>query len=108
MRRAFSPFQGGIDYTEMSDQIFSDNISMDDKSLLNDKEIARFLNFSPQWVRQQRRLRRRDERHALTLDPVMVGEKPRYDRDEFMLWYEQLKAAKRPPEGTKIHDNTTA
>ena len=80
----------------MNDELFSDSNCFDTASLLNDKEIARLLNFSTEWVRQQRRLRRTGRKHALTIDPVMVGEKPRYDRDEFMGWYERLKATKQP------------
>jgi hypothetical protein len=52
-------------------------------------------------------LRRTGQKHALTIDPVMVGEKPRYDRDEFMGWYERLKATKRPPENSKILEPAT-
>ena len=67
---------------------------MDTKTpeLLNDKQIGQLVGFSPQWVRVQRLFRRRGQPHILSLDPVMVGSKPRYVADEVMAWVESLKA----------------
>jgi hypothetical protein len=83
-------------------QIFSEQHIQTD-NLLNDTDITRALNFSDSWVRQQRRLRRKGQKHALTIDPVMVGEKPRYTAEEFREWLQRLKTEKQPP-GTAPSD----
>lgn len=62
--------------------------------LLDDRDIGRLLNFSDSWVRQQRRNRRLGLKHALTLDPVMVGDHPRYDPAAFARFMQDLKAGK--------------
>lgn len=61
------------------------------EELLSDAEIARALKMSKQWVRVQRHKRRRGEAHYLQLDPVMIGSKPRYLRDEFEALLTKLK-----------------
>lgn len=43
-----------------------------------DKDIARRLNLSPQWVRGQRHKRRHGEPHTFTLEPRYIGKSPRY------------------------------
>lgn len=66
--------------------------------LLNDKDIAQRLGFSRSWVRQERFRRRRGQHHALSIDPIFVGTKPRYRTEEFDAWVAQLKAPK-PADG---------
>lgn len=48
----------------------------------NDKDIARRLSLSPQWVRGQRHKRRNGLPHFLTLNPRYIGSCPRYVADE--------------------------
>ena len=62
--------------------------------LLDDRDVGRLLNFSTSWVRQQRRNRRLGLKHAFTLDPVMVGDRPRYDPVAFAQFMQDLKAGK--------------
>ena len=62
--------------------------------LLDDRDVGRLLNFSTSWVRQQRRNRRLGLKHAFTLDPVMVGDGPRYDPVAFAQFMQDLKAVR--------------
>lgn len=65
----------------------------EDVALLNDRQVGRLAGFSQQWVRQQRMCRRRNLRHALAIDPVYVGPKPRYVKEDVMAWIDSLKMA---------------
>ena len=67
-------------------------------ALLNDKDIASELCLSCSWVRKQRWLRRHDEEHVFTVDPVMIGSVPRYRTDDFQAWMEALNG---PGEGER-------
>ena len=57
---------------------------------LSDKEIAFELRMSRSWVRKQRWLRRCGEDHVFTVDPILIGNTPRYRRDEVEAWINGL------------------
>jgi hypothetical protein len=63
--------------------------------LVNDKFVARLLDKSDSWVRQERRRRKLGQRHSLTIDPVMVGPSPRYIRREVDELLRELKTARQ-------------
>jgi len=69
-----------------SEQAGSSTIS----PLMTDRDIAKRLSFSESWVRQQRSNRRHGRPHVLALDPVYVGDSPRYPREEFEAWLHSL------------------
>ena len=73
----------------MSDftNLFNENIQ-----LLNDKDLAALCGMSVQWVRAERLKRRRGDKHALTIDPVMIGKSPRYRATDIMRWIEELES----------------
>lgn len=58
--------------------------------LLCDKDVARILCMSPQWVRAQRHKRRKGEEHTLRVDPILIGSSPRYKESEIILWRDSL------------------
>ncbi|MAF98248.1 MAG: hypothetical protein CMH26_06400 [Micavibrio sp.] len=58
--------------------------------LLCDKEVARLLGMSAQWVRAQRHKRRKGLEHNFTIDPVMIGSSPRYRRKDINDWLGNL------------------
>jgi hypothetical protein len=62
--------------------------------LFNDKTVGFLVGFSAGWVRVQRYFRRRGMPHVLTIDPVIVGTKPRYVAAEVETWVESLKSKK--------------
>ena len=59
-------------------------------SFLSDRDIAKLVGFSSEWVRQQRHYRRHGKRHVLTIDPVLIGEKPRYRAEDVRSWIASL------------------
>ena len=67
--------------------------------LLNDKDIAHRLGFSPGWVRLERFRRRHGQPHVLDIDPVIVGSKPRYLTEDVDAWIAGLKARKEHAPG---------
>ena len=67
--------------------------------LLNDKDIAHRLGFSPGWVRLERFRRRHGQPHVLAIDPVIVGSKPRYLAEDVDALIEGLKARKEHAPG---------
>lgn len=50
--------------------------------LLTDKDIARLLKMSPEWVRQERFKRAKGQPHFLKLDARHIGRSVRYVRKE--------------------------
>lgn len=62
----------------------------DARRLLCDKEVARIVGMSYQWVRAQRLKRRRGLAHTFTLDPVMLGKNPRYRLGDVYSWLADL------------------
>ncbi len=64
---------------------------MNDTLFWSDKEIASELRMSVSWVRKQRWLRRREEEHVFTVDPVMIGKTPRYRHGDVQTWIEGLE-----------------
>lgn len=58
--------------------------------LLNDKAVARLISMSPSWVRGQRMKRRRGQAHSFTVDAVLIGGSPRYQREAVSAWLAQL------------------
>ena len=58
--------------------------------LLTDSDIAYMLGLSRSWVRSQRFKRRHGESHVLTIDPVMVGDVPRYRAVDVHAWVQSL------------------
>jgi hypothetical protein len=59
--------------------------------LFNDRDVARLFGMSPGWVRVQRHYRRHGVDHALTIDPVLVGTRPRYRREDVMALIDSIK-----------------
>ena len=62
--------------------------------LMTDREIARLIGFSESWVRQQRSNRNQKRAHAFTVDPIYVGDSPRYRRSDVEEWFKGLVANK--------------
>ena len=62
-----------------------------EQSLLKDKEVAKVVGFSPEWVRQQRMKRRRGEGHTFTLDPILIADSPRYRMKDVLEWLKSLQ-----------------
>lgn len=56
----------------------------------SDKDLAKLVSMSPSWVRKQRMLRNRGENHSLTVDPIYIGNSPRYLIAEIRNWLEGL------------------
>jgi len=59
-------------------------------TLMSDDDIALHLSLSVSWVRKQRWLRKRNEDHSLTIDPVHIGKTPRYRTEDFQAWLDDL------------------
>lgn len=55
---------------------------MIDPYFLTDKDVARYLNLSPAWVRGQRYKRRHGLPHVLEVDARYIGTCPRYLKSE--------------------------
>lgn len=55
-------------------------------TLMCDKEVASLVRMSSSWVRVQRHKRRMGKEHILTVDPVMIGATPRYNREQIEAW----------------------
>ena len=64
--------------------------------LLGDKEIAEKVKLTTSWVRKQRLMRRQGKKHSFTVDPVMVGNVPRYRQEEVQSWIEMLPDGRGP------------
>ncbi|MBG78326.1 MAG: hypothetical protein CL570_04770 [Alphaproteobacteria bacterium] len=58
--------------------------------LLNDKQVAKLISLSPQWVRSQRHKRKNGLNHTLTIKPVMIGKSPRYRQSDVYSWLADL------------------
>lgn len=52
----------------------------------SDKDIARRLRLSPEWVRGQRHKRRNGLPHDLKIDPCYIGSSVRYVAGEVESW----------------------
>jgi hypothetical protein len=59
---------------------------------LNDRDIAQLFGMSPGWVRMQRHFRRFGRDHFLTIDPVLIGTRPRYRREDVAALVKATKA----------------
>lgn len=59
-------------------------------SLLTDNQVASLLKLSVAWMRKQRHLRKVGKPHILTIDPVFIGDVPRYRSSEVKNWLESL------------------
>ena len=55
--------------------------------LLKDRDIGDLVGKSESWVRQERSNRQHGRPHIRTVDPVMVGDSPRYRRNEIAEWF---------------------
>lgn len=58
--------------------------------LLTDDHLAEMLNVSTAWVKRQRYLRRKSANHVLTVDPVLIGDMPRYRVHDIAAWLNTL------------------
>lgn len=58
--------------------------------LINDEYVASLICFSRSWVRVQRFKRRHGKSHSFTVDPVMVGDSPRYYLRDVCAWIDTL------------------
>lgn len=59
-------------------------------SLLSDEQLAKVLNLSTAWIRKQRYLRKKGQQHSLIVDPVMIGDTPRYRSSDIGIWLNSL------------------
>ena len=60
--------------------------------LVNDAWIASQLQMKPSTIRAQRHKRKNGQPHWLTLDPVLIGTKPRYVRADVEKWLQGAKS----------------
>ena len=51
---------------------------MSNSNFLRDREVAHFFAMSTSWVRGQRLKRLHGKDHVLAIDPIYVGDSPRY------------------------------
>ncbi len=70
------------------------NLNELDASFLSDRDVAKLIGFSSEWVRQQRHFRRQGKRHALTIDPVLIGDRPRYRTEDVREWVAALRSGR--------------
>lgn len=59
---------------------------------MNDKQIARLVSMSYQWIRQQRYKRNNGLEHSFDVDPIYIGKSPRYRASDVALWIENLSS----------------
>jgi hypothetical protein len=57
----------------------------------SDRDIATELRMSVSWVRKQRWLRRHGKDHVFAVDPVLIGNIPRYRQSDVQNWMDGLK-----------------
>jgi len=62
------------------------------QQFLSDKDLAQILSVSPSWVRKQRHLRNKGEKHTLEINEVYIGSSPRYLASDLSAWLEGLKS----------------
>jgi predicted DNA-binding transcriptional regulator AlpA len=67
-----------------------DNPTNPPENLLSDEQVAKLLNLSVAWIRKQRYLRRKDQPHVFTVEPVLIGGVPRYRPSEIQSWLASL------------------
>lgn len=60
----------------------------------SDLDIARILSMSPEYVRGQRSRRKHNLPHWLEIDPIYVGNRPRYRAEEFHAFLEREHGSK--------------
>jgi hypothetical protein len=70
-------------------------------SLLNDKDIAAELCLSCSWVRKQRWLRRHGQDHVFAVDPVLIGQVPRYRSQDVREWIDALDGPQGAPDAVR-------
>jgi len=58
--------------------------------LVSDEYIARLVDKSSSWVRQERYRRRHGMHHVLTIDWIDVGPTPRYRRKDVNDWFRKV------------------
>jgi hypothetical protein len=73
-------------YNRMGETMF------DDAKFLTDKDIARYLNLSPSWVRGQRYKRQHGLPHILDVDARYIGACPRYVKSEIDAFIDAIAA----------------
>lgn len=69
------------------EEINSPNPSLE--NLLSDKQVASLLNFSVAWIQKERWKRKSGQPHILDIDPVIIGNTPRYRASDISAWIEQ-------------------
>ena len=62
------------------------------QSLLDDRAVAQHLSVSRSWVRQQRYRRRHGMPHTFDVEPIYIGDLPRYTREAFFKWLKEQTA----------------
>ena len=55
-------------------------------NFITDKDIAKRLGLTVSWVKKQRYLRKKAEPHQLNIDPIYIGNQPRYRLEDFQEW----------------------
>ena len=61
--------------------------------LVKDREVAEMTSMSQSWVRQERFRRRKGLHHVLNIDPVMIGNSPRYRIEDLEAFLTNLTAS---------------
>lgn len=57
--------------------------------LINDETLARILDISVYWVRNQEKLRRKGQEHSLDIDPIYIGKSKRYRLSDIEAWIQR-------------------
>ena len=59
------------------------------ENLLSDKQVASLLDFSVAWIQKERWKRKSGKPHILNIDPVIIGNTPRYRASDISAWIDQ-------------------
>ncbi len=68
-------------------------MSFNNTRLVKDRAVAEMTSMSQSWVRQERFRRRKGLPHVLNIDPVMIGESPRYRIEDLEAFLVSLTAS---------------
>ena len=68
-------------------------MSIIEKRLVGDSEIAKLLSVSRSFVRKQRFNRRHGHPHVFDVDPIFIGSVPRYRLQDVWGWIERRTPA---------------
>lgn len=63
---------------------------LEGSAFITDREIAEKLGLTTSWVKKQRYLRKKDEPHQMQIDPIYIGNQPRYRLEDFQNWVSNI------------------